>query len=146
MDNDFVHDFDEVMKSLDTAEVMSIFFPTLRKALVIDTRSNETDGPMLKIMPMVASPQERLRGLRRLRPGFPRLHNLVVIPWPRYVDSLERLGVWDRLVQRFAKSGHDDIVRECDKILVELKRLEKAELAAVVLGENYHTIWSAREG
>ena len=145
MDNDFVYDLDEVMNSIDSADVMSLFFPTFRKALIIDTRYNEAEGPMLRIMPMVASPQERLRSLRRLRPEFPRLHNLTVIPWPRYIDSLERLGVWDRLVQRFVKSGHDDVVKECEKLFAELKRLEKAELAAVVMGENYHTIWSARD-
>ncbi len=144
MDDDLTYDLDEVMKNLGTAEVMSLFFPTLRKSVVIDTRYNDDEGPMIRIMPMAASPQERLRSIRRLRPGFPRLQNLTLIPWPRYVDSLITLGIWDRIVNRFIASGHKEIAVSCHSILEELQRLEKTELASVVRGENYHTIWSAK--
>ena len=143
MDDDLAYDIDEVMKNLDTAEVMSLFFPTLRKAVVIDMRSNDNEGPMVRIMPMAASPQERLRSVRRLRPGFPRLQNLTLIPWPRYVDSLVTLGIWERIVNRFIASGHKEAADACHTVLEELRSLEKLELASVVRGENYHTIWSA---
>ncbi|MCH8206333.1 MAG: hypothetical protein IH956_04950, partial [Chloroflexi bacterium] len=98
-----------------------------------------------RIMPMVASPQERLRSLRRLRPEFPRVHNLALIPWPRYIDSLVGLGVWERIVNRFEKAGQSEAVAACEAVLEELRALEKAEMAAVVRGENYHTLWSARD-
>ena len=52
MDEEFVYDLDELLKNIKDAEVMSLFFPTFRKALIIDTRSNATDGPMVRIMPM----------------------------------------------------------------------------------------------
>ncbi len=144
MDDNFVLDIDEIMKNIDAAEIMSVFFPTFRKAVVIDTRSNDTDGPMIRLMPMAASPQERLRSIRRLRPGFPRVHSLTLIPWSRYVDSLVSLGIWDRIVGRFKNAGQAETVERCGRILSELRRLEKEEFAAVVRGENYHTIWSAR--
>ena len=145
MDDDFVLDIDEIMKSIDAAEIMSVFFPMFRKAVVIDTRSNATDGPMIRLMPMAASPQERLRSIRRLRPGFPRVQGLTLIPWPRYVDSLVSLGIWDRIVQRFRNAGQTEAVETSEKVLSELRQLEKVEFAAVVRGDNYHTIWSARE-
>ena len=144
MDDDLGEDLDELMSNIDGAEVMSIFFPTLRKAVVIDTRQSEDEGPLIRIMPMAASPQERMRSIRRLRPNFPRLRNLTLIPWFRYVDSLEKLGIWDRLIKRFRDIGNEEAVASCGTVLEELKRLEQAELVAVVLGENYHTIWSAR--
>ena len=144
MDDDLDEDLDELMSSIDSSEVMSLFFPTFRKAVVIDTRHSDDEGPLIRIMPMAASPQERMRSIRRLRPKFPRLRNLTLIPWFRYVDSLVRLGVWDRIVQRFKDSGHEEAIAACDSLLEELRRLEQAELVAVVLGENYHTIWSAR--
>ena len=143
MEGQFQQDIEEIKESVEKAEVLSLFFPTFRKALLIDTRSNEREGPMVRVVPMVGSPQERLRTLRRLRPGFPRVHNLTVVPWPRYVGSLVRLGVWDRIVGRFVAAGQMEAVRACEEALEELRRLEKAELAAVVLGQNYHTIWSA---
>ena len=144
MDEDFEYDLDEVLKNIDEAEVMSLFFPAFRKAVVIDTRTSETEGPMVRIMPMAASPQERLRSIRKLRPSFPRLQNLTLIPWPRYVNSLSTLGVWERIVRRFEDAGDAKTTGECELILEELSRLEKSELAAVVRGDNYHTIWSDR--
>jgi hypothetical protein len=144
-DDDLEYDLEEVKRNIDSAEVMSVFFPTFRRSVVIDTRTNDHDGPMVRIMPMVASPQERLRSLRRLRPTFPRVHNLALIPWPRYVDSLVDLGVWGRIVNRFEGAGQSETVAVCEAVLEELRVLEKAEMAAVVRGENYHTLWSARD-
>ncbi len=143
MDDEFVFNLDEVMTTIDDAEVMSLFFPTFRKAVVIDTRSHDGEGPMVRILPMAASPQERLRTIRRLRPGLPRLRTLTLIPWPRYVESLVGLGVWDRIVNRLRASGHDEVVQHCDAVLQDLRNLERLELAAVVRGENYHTVWAA---
>ena len=143
MDDEFVFDLDEVMSNIDAAEVMSLFFPTFRKAVVIDTRSDDGEGPMVRILPMAASPQERLRTIRRLRPGLPRLRSLTLIPWPRYVESLVGLGVWDRIGNRLRKAGHDDVVQQCEAVLEDLRKLERLELAAVIRGENYHTVWAA---
>jgi hypothetical protein len=143
MDGEFLLDVQEIIDSVQSAEVMSLFFPTLRKALVVDTRYTDTKGPMIRLMPMVGSPQERLRSLRRLRPGFPRVRSLTVVPWPRYVDSLVTLGVWDLIVDRLGRSGSQEVPEACDEVLSELRLAEKAELSAVVQGENYHTIWSS---
>ena len=142
MDDQFVN-LDEVMSNIDNAEVMSLFFPTFRKAVVIDTRSDDGDGPLVRILPMAASPQERLRTIRRLRPNLPRLRTLTLIPWPSYVESLVGLGVWDRIVDRLRQVGNDDVVQRCDTVLEDLRNLERLELAAVVRGENYHTVWAA---
>ena len=141
--DDFESDLDEIVRNVDSAEVISIFFPTLRRSVVIDMRTNEHDGALVRLMPMVASPQERLRSLRRLRPSFPRVQNLALIPWPRYVESLVRLGVWTRVVSRLEAAGQDAAAAECGEVLKELRAVEKAEMASVVRGENYHTIWSA---
>ena len=145
MDGDFVLDLDDVIESVEGAEVMSLSFLTFNKALVIDTRSNGADGPLVCVKPLVGSPQERIRSIRNMRSGFPRIESLTVIPWPRYVDSLVSLGVWERIVARLVASGHSDASGACDEVLVELRRLEKAELVAVLSGDSYHTIWSAEQ-
>ena len=144
MDSDFLYDLDDVLKNIDEAEVLSLFFPAFRKSVVIDTRFSDTEGPLVQLMPMAASPQERMRSLRRLRSNFPRVHNMAFIPWSRYVESLITTGIWGHLVQRFKDAGHEKAVATCNSIMEELKSLEKGELAAAVRGENYHTIWSAR--
>lgn len=142
MDGDFELDVDEILTDLKDADVLSLFFPMFRKSLVLDLRSTENSGPMVKIMPMVASPQERMRAIRRLRPGFPRRHSLSVVAWPRYVDSLRTHGIWQRLVERIERAGHKQAAGDMDKALQELRRQEKAEMARVVMGDNYHTIWT----
>ena len=143
MDGDFVLDLEDVNDSVEHAEVMSLSFPKFNKALVIDTRSNSADGPLVCIMPMVGSPQERIRSIRKLREDFPRIESLTVIPWARYIDSLVSLGVWDRIVGRLAASGHSAPNDVCSALLRDLRRMEKAEIADVLSGDNYHTIWSA---
>jgi hypothetical protein len=40
MDGDFRIDIDEIIRNIDSAEVISIYFPILRKAILIDTRFN----------------------------------------------------------------------------------------------------------
>ena len=144
MDGDFELDVDEILTDLKDADVVSLFFPMFRKSLVLDLRSTENSGPMVKIMPMVASPQERMRAIRRLRPGFPRRHSLSVVAWPRYVDSLQTHGIWQRLVERIERAGHKQAAEDMDKALQELRRQEKAEMARVVMGDNYHTIWTSQ--
>jgi len=143
MEGNFLFEIDEVLRNVQEAEVMSIFFPSFRKALIIDTRSNTDDGPMVRLMPMASSPQDRVRSIRKLRPGFPRLQNLTLIPWQRYVDSLVNLGVWEKIVKRIEESGDAKAIQACDAALTELRRLERQELVAAISGDNYQTIWSA---
>ena len=145
MEGNFLFEIDEVFRNVLEAEVMSIFFPALRKALVVDTRFNATDGPMVRLLPMASSPQERLRSIRRLRPGFPRLQNLTLIPWQRYVDSLVTMGVWAKIEDRIKESGDISAIEACDAALSELRHVERRELYAVIVGEGYQTIWSAGE-
>ena len=142
MEGNFLFEIDEVLRNVQEAQVMSIFFPSFRRALIIDTRSNADDGPMVRLMPMASSPQDRVRSIRKLRPGFPRLQNLTLIPWQRYVDSLVNLGVWEKIVKRIEESGDPKAIQACDAALIELRRLERQELVAAISGDNYQTIWS----
>lgn len=143
MNSDFMFDIDGMLRSIDSADVISIFFPSFRKALVVDPRSNERHSAMVQIAPMAASPQERLRLIRRQRPGLPRVRNLAVIPWTRYVDSLVRLGLWDKLIERLESAGEDEAIVECEQAFIELREMERDEHVNAIVGKNYHTIWSS---
>jgi hypothetical protein len=141
MEGNFLFDIDQVIQNVSEAEVMSVFFPTFRRSLIIDTRSNESAGPFVRLMPMARSPQDRMRSIRRLRPQFPRPTNLTLIPWQRYVDSLVESGVWDQIVNRVRQSGDEAAVSACSQALNELRQMERDELVAAITGRNYHTIW-----
>ena len=145
MNSDFMFDIDGMLRSIDNADVISIFFPSFRMALVVDPRSNARHGPLVQVAPMAASPQERLRLIRRQRPGLPRVRNLAVIPWTRYVDSLVGLGLWDKIIDRLDESGDRDAIMQCDRALDELREMERTEHVNAIIGKNYHTIWSAQD-
>jgi hypothetical protein len=143
VDFEYRIDLGEVTGSIDAADVVAIYFPMLRRTLLIDARVSELDGAMVKVVPMVSTPEERLRSLRKLRPRFARPESITIIPWPKYVRSLVRLGVWDHIVRRFAEVGAPEAVRQCDVCFRELVKLEREELRAAVVGEDYATVWSA---
>ncbi len=141
MDSDFRVDINEVIKNLESADVVSFFFPLLRKTLLLDMRSDSVDGPLVRVVPMVDNIEERFRSLRRMRPRFARPESITVIPWPKYVGGLVRSGLWDRIVRRFADQGHADAVRACQEALDELFELERQELANAISGEKYQSLW-----
>ena len=143
MDSQFRVDISEVKRSIDLGEVIALYFPLLRKTLLMDTRSNTLDGPMIKVVPMASSPQERFQEMRRLRPRFPKLDSITIIQWPKYTASLVRLGVWDHIVRRFLEIGPREIVGQCDDCLQELNRAEREELLRAISGENYESLWDA---
>jgi hypothetical protein len=146
MDFDFQVDLTEMANSLDSADVVALYFPLLRKTLIIDSRTSAVDGPLVKIVDMVATPEERFRSLRRMRPRFPRPDSLTLIPWPKYVSSLIGLGMWDHVVSRFVNMGFPDTVRECEACLSELAGLEKEEIERALKGENYKSMWESKPG
>jgi len=141
IDGSFGIDPQEVIRNVETAEVICLHFPLLNKTVVVDTRSDIEDPPLIKVLPKAKSVEDRLRSLRKLRPRFAQPDKVTIIPWPNYVDSMVRLGIWGALVRRMASIGHAGSAADCDRVLDELRRLERDELAAAVTGKQYHTIW-----
>ncbi len=142
MDTDFSIDIADVKHTLDISDVTSLFFPFLGKTLLLDMRTNEREGPMVRVVPQVESGEARLRTLRRLRPRFPQPERLSLIPWYRYIDSLVQLGVWDYILNRCADIGSPELVRQCDRCLDELRRCERESMRHAVTGEGFETVWS----
>lgn len=143
LDSQYRIDISEVQRSIDAADVVALYFPLLRKTLLMDSRSNSLDGPMIKVVPMASSPQERFKELVRLRPRFSKPESITIIQWPKYVDSMVKLQLWDHIVRHFLEIGPPDIVRRCDECLQELAHTEQDELRRAITGENYETLWDA---
>src|SRR3989337_395317 len=105
MDSDFRIDIGEVKRAIDYGEIIALYFPLLRKTLLMDSRTTPVDGPMIRVVPMASSAEERFRELVRMRPRLPTPESINIIPWPKYVASLPRMGVWDHIVRRFLALG-----------------------------------------
>ncbi|MDA1062349.1 MAG: hypothetical protein O2895_05520, partial [Chloroflexi bacterium] len=105
LDSGFELDIEAVRENIAEAEVVTLYFPLLRKTLLVDTRTTERLGPMVRVVPMASSTADRFESLQRLRPELPKPESITMIPWGRPVASLRAAGVWDRLLARLSESG-----------------------------------------
>ena len=139
--NYFFDDLDDILKNVNTSEVTSIFFPYLRKSIIIDLRSNDNDGPAVILTDMVSSPQERVRSLKHLRPNFPEVEKMIIVPWFRYVDTLKTSGIWNALIERTTDISIKDGETDSAFVMDELKKMEKTHLIEAINGIKFRTIW-----
>src|SRR3954447_26445023 len=105
MDSDYQLDMDELQRRLQETEVAGIYFPFLRRTLLIDLRTSVVEGPLVIVTPMVDSVEDRVRSLKKLRPRFPRPSSMMLVPWPKFVSGLERLGVLGLVEDRLGEKG-----------------------------------------
>lgn len=140
----FEIDIDAVQKNVDEAEVVSLYFPLLRKTLLIDTRTADGVTPLVCLVDMVQDAGERFRSLRRLRPQLPRPQSITLIPWTMRVESLRQTGVWAHLTARLSECGGAESLQSAADCFDELNTLERREIWRALTGEEYHTIWGRR--
>ena len=143
MDTEYHLDYDAILRTVRSAEVVAFRFVTVPMRLLIDNRCSEVDPPMVKLVPKVNSAEERFKSLKALRPRFKLPNKISAIWWPRYIDGLETSGVWDAVVQRIVETGNQQVAEECDELLRELRRMERLEMVNAIGGEGYRTLWPA---
>jgi hypothetical protein len=141
MDNDYVLNLEDILRTIETAEVVRIRFNLLDKRLLIDNRYNEFEGPLVRIVSRSGSSEESFRNLKRMRPRFPLPEKMTAIWWPKYVNTMYSTGVWSAVVSRIAETGYTDSVRQCEEVLQELLKLERQEIRNAISGEGFQTVW-----
>ncbi len=141
MDNDFFLDYDEIIKTVRTADVVTFRFVIVGQRLLIDNRSSEIDPPLVKLVPRATSVEGRFRSLKQLRPRFKLPEKINAVWWPKSVQSLVEHGVWDAIVQRIADGGFAETVRGCDEVLDELRTLERQEVHNAITAKEYQALW-----
>lgn len=133
---------DGVFRFIENAEVMAVFFPKFGQSVVVDVREKNDEPPLVRVVPMAQSIAERLRTIKRMRPGLPRPQDIVAVPWVGYVDALKSSGLWGRVVARVEATGNAEAIDATGKVFEELLHIERLELAQVIIGEQYETLWS----
>ena len=133
----------QVMMHIDEAEVMTVFFPLLRRALVVDTRSNYESGPLIEVMPQVGSMEERVMTIERRRPQLGRIKGILGVPWMKSVNTMIEVGVMERIERRLISAGMSDsgAALACANAMRDLRAAEYREMVALIRGEGYETIW-----
>lgn len=141
MDNDYVLNLDDILHTVDTAEVIRIRFQLFDKRLVIDNRTSEVEGPMVKLVNRAGSSEESFRNLKRMRPRFPLPERMTAIFWPKYANTLRNTGVWSAIVRRVEETGFEGSVRQCEEVMQEMLELERQEIRNAISGEGFQTVW-----
>ncbi len=142
MSVDFGIDLDEVRRVIDAAEVLVVRFAVTDRRLLIDTRTNDDFGPMIKVVPPAASAEDRFRALKVLRPRFRVPERIMTFQWPRHARAMAESGVWDHLVRRLVMLGWSETPHDCEEAYEGLVREERlVEVAAITGGEGFQTLW-----
>lgn len=144
VDSDFPIDLPGITQIIDAADVFVIGFTIFAERLLVDARYDAEEGPLVLVVPPVASVEERYRHLRELRPRFRLPERFMFFVWPKSMASLERLGLWERLRQRALASGHVGVLRSCDDALTLLKQKERDGIIAAIKGEGFQDLWRRR--
>jgi hypothetical protein len=131
----------QVIESVRAAEVMSLFFPTAMRSLILDMRRSLVSEPRILVDRIVTSPAARIQTFRRIRPEMPLPINVIIIPWSGYVMQLAETGVLEAIYERCRWEGDDALeaaARGCYQTLVTVERELRREL---VFGAGMKTIW-----
>ena len=135
MDNVFRWNVHSVLRNMHEAQVISLFFPYLGRALIIDLRHDDAEGPLITIDGLVSGPEERLAGLQNLRPRFELPANITVAPWLGPVRSLDTSGAMADLSARLERMGHPDAKPALERAYNDLLTIERGEVLALIRGD-----------
>lgn len=135
-------DIEEMGRVIDEAGVLLVRFHVIPQRLLVDAREHAGEGPLIRLVPPVASAEERYRYLQKLRPGVPLPEQITVLSWPRYIDVMREAGLWQRLEQRMFELGGAPLARRCGEVFEEVRSAERAEVVTAILGgEGYESLW-----
>lgn len=143
-ENEFIG---EILLGISEADVITIFFPLLRRALVVDTRHDLESGPMVQVDVQARSMEERIAGIEKARPQFGRVRAILGIPWVRSVKRLHEEGIADCLFRRLlaANMSPHDAQAAVDRAIEQLWRYEQMAFTRMIQGTGFATLWTARK-
>jgi len=118
-------------------------FQTIPQRLFLDFRTSPSEGPGVFVLPPANNFKDRMATILAVRPNFPRLRRINIVPWPLRVRSLERLGVIADVRRRLGDLDGFTALKQLDATLATLDAAETAEVRRAILGEGYRTLWNA---
>jgi hypothetical protein len=140
-DNGLLIDVGQVRGIVENADVFAIGFSNFAQRLLVDTRSNDTDGPLVQVVEPLNSVQERLFWLGKERGSFGMPESFTFFAWPHSLKFLEQSGLWQRIRDRVGAARDNDSARQCEEALNELRELEGRVVAAAITGEGFVSLW-----
>ena len=145
-ENGVLVDFEEISRVVNNADVFTLGFANFPERLIVDTRTDEREGPLVQVVEPAGSPRDRIAWLYRRRPslGLPKAFSFIA--WPHSPGFLAQSGIWDRILRR-VDAGHDHDVRvQCELALRQLQNLDHEASLAILKGDRCVTLWPKEPG
>lgn len=140
---DYGIDLDEVRRVIDAADVLVVRLSVTDRRLLVDARTQDDEGPLVRVVPPVTSGEERFRSLKVMRPRFKTPDRILTFQWPRHARALVEAGVWEHLAKRVCALGWSETAAQCDEAIQELIDEERrVEVAAIRGGDAFKTLWA----
>ena len=131
-------DGEALERLLRTGDVITVGFTLFPERLLIDTRSNETDGQFAGMVEPVGSVQERYLWLGKHRRTFASPEAFAFFIWPHTVRNLIERDALAALKSRLAARTIDSL----DRGLLGALALEREAMAEAIRGsERWAAVW-----
>src|SRR6059036_2663231 len=138
--DDYGLDIGEVTKVINDSEVLVVRFAIVNKRLLVDSRTNDQDGPHIAVVDRAGSIEERFKALKKMRPRFPLPDKIMSFMWPRHIETFRKSGLWDKIQERLVSLGGEPMLERCAKAFEDLAHEERIEvLMAIRGGEGYQS-------
>ncbi len=144
-ENGLLVDVQEIQDIVGSADVFAGSFRLFPERLLIDTRHDGSEIPMVAIVDPVSSVQERFFWLGQHRPSLGLPQSFKFFYWPHSIGYLAESGIWAKIVERVVGSGFSGAGETCAEALLDLMARERAATIDAIHGQRYQTLWSARE-
>jgi len=138
-------DLTEISQIVREADVFTVGFRLFAERLVIDTRHDDREIPMVAIVDPVESMQERFFWLGQHRPSLGVPKQFMFFFWPHSIAYLEESGVWQQVRERLAAAHVEGADATCEAALRDLEAREHTATVEAIRGQRYQTLWSAHE-
>jgi len=143
-ENGILVDFDEIRRLVDNADVFAVGFTAFAERLLIDSRANDAETPLVQVVQPKGSAQERVRWLNRRRPSLGAPQTFSFIAWPHSPSFLVESGVWEILRAKVGAAGDAQVEAQCAIALARLHDLDHEATIDMIKGEHCTTLWPQR--
>ncbi len=140
-ENGVLVDFDEISKVITNADVFGIAFGHFPERLIVDTRSNDNETPLITVSQPKGSAQQRIAWLKRRRPSLGAARAFSLVSWPHSPRFLEDSGVWDDIRRRVGAEYDSTVEVQCSLALKQLQDIDRETVMGLIKGEDALTLW-----
>lgn len=140
-ENGVLVDLDDLAKLVSEADVFTVGFANFPERLIVDTRSNMKETPMVQVVEPASGPRQRLAWLQRRRPSLGAPRAFTFVAWPHTPAFMVETGLWDR-IRRQANAENDlNVEAQFEEAMRKLNDRDMEATLAVLRGDRCITLW-----